>query len=116
MKSGQSTQKSLATIVLGFEVIVIFLAGLTVFGLKLTSPPSVAILFTVIVLALDIIAIGIMRRGKAGITLGWILHGIYFIPVFVLVPIGLLALIFGALWVFAMVKGKEVDRLRASVS
>lgn len=106
------SQQTLASIVLGFELIVVFLAGLTVFGLKLTNPSELALIVTGIALVLLIIALITMRRGRTGLIIGWIMHVAYFLPVFILPSIAILAIIFGALWVFAVLKGRQIDTLR----
>lgn len=111
----QSTQKSLASIVLGFELFVVFLAGLTVFGLRLTDPPELGIWGGVALCLVIVCALGVMRRGKIGLWLGWAVHVLYFAAGFVLPAIIFIALIFTGLWVYCMVKGAQIDRDRAAL-
>lgn len=109
-----STKNLLTTIVLSFEIVVIFLAGLTLFGLKAVEPPYMAILFSLVTITLAIIAILLIRKSNLGIIIGHFLHVAYFIPTIFLPPIALVAAMFGGLWLFALYKGREVDRLRNS--
>ncbi|HUH52478.1 MAG TPA: DUF4233 domain-containing protein [Microbacteriaceae bacterium] len=114
IKRQTSTEITLATIVLGFEVVVVFLTGLTIFGLKLTAPPGLALIVTGVALLGLVFAMATMRRGRVGIISGWILHALYFLPILILPSVGILAIIFGALWVFAVLKGRTIDRMRES--
>lgn len=108
----KSTLATLASIVLGFEVIVVFLAGLTIFGLKLVSPSYLGLIGAGLAIILIIIAISLLRRNSFGIMLGHILHVAYFMPSLLLPPIAIIATIFLGLWIFAIYKGNEIDRLR----
>ncbi|WP_232755835.1 DUF4233 domain-containing protein [Leucobacter sp. PH1c] len=110
----QSTQKALASIVLGFELIVVVLIGLTLFGLGTLEPRELG-LYLGGGLAVVIIAglIG-MRFGRVGITLGWVVHGLMLLTA-VLLPMALIVgILFTALWVYCMVKGSQMDRDRAA--
>lgn len=110
--SEKSTQKSLASIVLGFELFVVFLAGLTVFGLRLVEPPELGIYGGIAVCVFIIITLGVMRKGMIGIWFGWALHLLYFAAGFILPATLLVSLVFTALWVYCMVKGAQIDRDR----
>lgn len=110
--SEKSTQKSLASIVLGFELFVVFLAGLTVFGLRLVEPPELGIYGGIAVCVFIIITLGVMRRGMIGIWFGWALHLLYFVAGFILPATLFVSLVFTALWVYCMVKGAQIDRDR----
>lgn len=107
-----STQKSLASISLGFELFVVFLIGLTLFGLGVFDPAWVGLVVGGAVCVLIIVALGLMRVGRVGIILGWIVHALYFIGTFWLVPIMFVGLIFTALWVYCLWKGAQIDRMR----
>lgn len=110
----RSTQKALASIVLGFELIVVFLMGMTVFGLGLLEPAELGIYGGIGLCAVIIVALGTMRLGKTGIRLGWTVHVLMFLSGFVL-PMGLIVtVLFTALWVYCMWKGAQLDRQRAA--
>lgn len=113
--SGQrSTQRALASIVLGFELIVVILIGLTMFGLGTTEPRELGLYLGGGLGLLIIVALGLMRRGKTGIILGWIIH-ILMLLTAVLLPLALVVgLLFTGLWVYCMVKGAQIDRDRAA--
>lgn len=108
----KKTQKALASVVLGFELIVVFLVGLTVFGLRAVDPPELGIYGGAGMAALIIVALALMRRGDVGLWLGWAIHAAYFIAGIVLIPAIFVGLVFGALWIFCMIRGAQVDRAR----
>lgn len=107
-----STQKSLASIALGFELFVVFLIGLTLFGLGVFDPAWVGLVIGGVACLLIIVALGMMRMGNVGIILGWIVHGLYFVGAFFLVPILFVGLIFTGLWLYCMWKGAQIDHMR----
>lgn len=110
----RSTQRALASIVLGFELIVVILIGLTMFGLGTTEPRELGLYLGGGLGLLIIIALGVMRRGKTGIMLGWIIHALMLLTA-VLLPLALIVgLLFTGLWVYCMVKGAQIDRDRAA--
>ncbi|MFD5215118.1 DUF4233 domain-containing protein [Microbacterium sp. NPDC058345] len=107
------TQK-LGAIVLGFESIVVFLAGLTVYGLRVL-PESIPSWWAIVGGA----ALAVVMTGVAGaitrpgaIVTGWVLQGLV-LAASVLVPaIALVALIFGGMWAYATIVGARIDRQR----
>lgn len=110
----RSTQRALASIVLGFELIVVVLIGLTMFGLGITEPRELGLYLGGGLGLLIIVALGVMRRGKIGIVLGWIVHVLMLLTA-ILLPMALIVgLLFTALWIYCMVKGAQIDRDRAA--
>ena len=110
----RSTQRALASIVLGFELIIVILIGLTMFGLGTTEPRELGLYLGGGLGLLIIVALGVMRRGKTGIILGWIIHALMLLTA-VLLPLALVVgLLFTGLWVYCMVKGAQIDRDRAA--
>jgi len=121
------TQRALASIVLGFELIIVFLMGMTVYGLALLEPASLGIWGGVGLCAVAIAALGTMRVGlgpaarprtmpvgSLGILLGWILHLLMLLAA-ILLPMSLIvSVLFTALWVYCMAKGSSIDRQRAA--
>lgn len=110
----RSTKKTLANIVLGFELFVVFLVGLTMFGLQTFTPPYIGLAIAGVVGVGIVIAIALMRLGRVGIVLGWILHVLYFAAGLVLTPAYFVAAVFGALWVYCVLKGGQIDRDRTA--
>lgn len=108
------TQRALASIVLGFELIVVFLIGMTVFGLGITEPRELGIYGGLGLCAVIIVALATMRRGNVGIWIGWTVHVLMLVSGFVLPMAFLVGAIFTALWVYCMVKGARIDRDRAA--
>lgn len=114
-RNGQrSTQRALASIVLGFELIIVVLIGLTIFGLEITEPRELGLYLGGGLAAVILVALSIMRRGKGGIYLGWAVHGMMLLSAFVLPTALVVGILFTVLWVYCMVKGAQLDRQRAS--
>lgn len=108
------TQRALASIVLGFELIVVFLIGMTVFGLGITEPRELGIYGGIGLCAVIVIALATMRFGKLGIWIGWGVHALMLLSGIVLPMALLVGAIFTALWVYCMVRGARIDRERAA--
>jgi len=104
----RSVTELVASIVLGFETVVVFLAALVIFGLKALPPAPALIGGAVFCLAL-FAAIGLLHT-RAGIILGWVLQAAIvatgiFVPAMFVVGI-----LFVAIWVYAMYAGGRIDR------
>lgn len=107
------TQK-LGAVVLGFEAVVVFLAGLTIFGLRALPEPIPAwwgIVGGLVVALAMIITAGAITRPWA-ITAGWVLQLIVALAAFLVPAIALVALIFGGMWAYATIGGARIDRQR----
>lgn len=111
-KQAPSTQKTLASIVLGFELFVVFLVGLAMFGMRVFDPQWLGLVVGGAVCLLIVIALGLMRVRSIGITLGWIIHLLYFAGAFLLIQILFVGLVFTGLWVYCLWKGAQIDRMR----
>ncbi len=113
MRGGnRSVRQSLGSIVLAFEVIVVFLAALVAFGLKAQPGPVALIGGGAICLAL-VITLGLLRF-KWGFVLGWVLQGVI-VATGIFVPVmWLIGLIFAGMWVYCMVVGGRIDRQKAA--
>lgn len=110
----RSTMKALASIVLGFELIIVVLIGLAIFGLGLTDPRWLGLLIGGVLAVMCILSLATIRFGKVGITLGWVTHVLMLATAFILLPALFVGLVFTALWVFAIVRGGSLDRSRAA--
>lgn len=110
----RSTQRALASIVLGFELFVVFLAGMTVFGLGVVEPRELGIWGGLGLCAVILVALGTMRIGKVGLWIGWAVHGLMFLAAFVLPPALIVVAIFTGLWIYCMVVGARLDRQAAA--
>ncbi|MDO4241294.1 MAG: DUF4233 domain-containing protein [Microbacteriaceae bacterium] len=109
-----STQKALASITLGFEMFVIFLTGMTVYGLRVFDPQEIGIYAGLALCGVVVLALALMRRGRLGLWLGWLVQALLFVSAFWLPAILIVAFMFGGLWVFCMIKGAQIDRLRVA--
>lgn len=109
----RSTQRALASIVLGFELIIVVLFGLTLFGLGITEPRELGLYLGGGLALVCIVGLIAMRFGKVGIGIGWALHALMLLTA-VLLPMALIVgVMFTALWVYCIVKGGQMDRDRA---
>ena len=106
------TQRALASIVLGFELIVVFLIGMTVFGLRVLQPAELGIWGGLGLCAVIIVGLSTMRIGRLGIAIGWAVHALILLSGFVLPMALIVGVIFTALWIYCMVKGAAIDRDR----
>jgi hypothetical protein len=107
------TQRALASIVLGFELIVVVLIGLAIFGLSLLSPRELGLWIAGGLALACVAALGMMRVGKVGIVLGWIVHALMLATAIILPTALVVGVLFTALWIYCMVKGRKIDRDRA---
>ncbi len=108
------TQRALASITLGFELIVVVLIGLSIFGLSLLEPRELGLWIAGGLAFACILALGFMRVGKVGIWIGWGVHALMLATAFILPMSLVVSLLFTALWVYCMIKGAQIDRGRAA--
>jgi hypothetical protein len=104
----RSVQESLGSIVLGFEFIVMFLATLVIFGLH-KAPPLVALGGGGLVCVLLLAVIPLLRR-PAGFVIGWVLQAIILVAAFFVPLLLVVAVLFGGMWAFCMIRGARIDR------
>lgn len=106
--------QKLAPVVLGFESIVVFLAGLTVFGLK-ALPASVPQWWGIVggaVVGLACIAVAGMITRPWAITAGWVIQAIIAVSAILVPAILLVVVIFGGMWAYATIMGAKLDARR----
>lgn len=106
--------QKLAPIVLGFEAIVVFLAGLTIFGLR-TLPDGVEQWWGIVggaVVGLACIVIAGMITRPWAITAGWVIQVIVALSAFLVPAILLVVVIFGGMWAYATIMGARLDARR----
>lgn len=103
--------QKLAPIVLGFEAIVVFLVGLTIFGLK-TLPAGVEQWWGIVagaVMGLACIVVAGMITKPWAITAGWVIQVIIALAAFLVPAVLLVVLIFGGMWAYATIVGARLD-------
>lgn len=108
------TQRALASISLGFELIIVVLIGLTIFGLSLLEPRELGLVIAGVLAVMIILALATMRFGNIGLVLGWVVHALMLATTFILPAAGIVALMFTGLYTFSFVKGARIDRDRAA--
>jgi len=106
------TQRALASIVIGFELIIVVLIGLAIFGLSLLEPRELGLWIAGGLALMCLLALGLMRKGRVGIRLGWLVHVLMLATAFIIPTALVVGVIFTALWVYCMVKGAQIDRAR----
>ena len=110
--AARSTRKALASIALGFELIIVVLIGLTIFGLGLTDPRWIGLVIGGGLAVMCLAALAMMRRGEIGVVLGWITH-VLMLATGIILPASLfVSIVFTALWIYCMVKGRAIDEQR----
>lgn len=108
------TQRALASITLGFELIIVVLIGLAIFGLALLEPRELGLLIGGGLALGCVVALALMRVGNVGIAIGWVVHALMLATAFILPAAIVVALLFTALWVFCLLKGRQIDRERSA--
>ena len=111
----RGARESLASIVLGFESIIVFLGGLVLYGLK-ALPAGIEPWWGIVigaVLAVALIATSGLVRYDWGIALGWFWQLILALGGFLVPALAVVALIFGAMYAYATIKGGALDRRNA---
>jgi len=107
--------QKLAPIVLGFEAIVVFLAGLTVFGLKATAAVGVEPWWGIVgggVIGLACIVVAGMITKPWAITAGWVIQALIALSAVLVPAILLVVVIFGGMWAYATIMGARIDARR----
>jgi hypothetical protein len=104
----RSLRESLGSIVLGFELIVVFLGALVLFGLK-ALPAWLALGGGALVVVLMIAAIGLLRY-RAGVVLGWIVQLLVVAAGFLQPAFFIVGAIFTAMWTYSMIDASRIDR------
>ncbi len=110
--------ESLGTIVLGFESLVAFLAGLVIYGLK-ALPASIGPWWGIVagsVVALLMILTTRFLRYRWGIVLGWALQAVVALGAFLVPALAIVAVIFGGMYGYATIKGAALDRRNARLA
>jgi hypothetical protein len=104
----RTVREMLASIVLGFELIVVFLGALVLFGLK-ALPAPVALGGGAVVVVLMIVALGLLRY-PVGIWLGWFIQLVVVAAGFLVPAFFIVGAIFTAMWTYCMIMGARIDR------
>ncbi|WP_259606102.1 MULTISPECIES: DUF4233 domain-containing protein [Microbacterium] len=112
VRAPRTLVQKLGAIVLGFESIIVFLAGLTVFGLR-ALPDGIPDWWGVVgglAVAVAMIATAGAIARPGAIAVGWALQVVVLLAAVVVPAIALVALIFGGMWAYATIVGARLDR------
>ncbi len=105
-------RETLGTIVLGLEIIVVFLGALVMWGLGIV-PAGVAFGGGAALVVLAIAAIGTLRS-TVGVVLGWIVQVAIVASGLLMPELYLVGALFVALWAYCMIVGGRIDRRNAA--
>lgn len=107
---GKMTRRLLG-VVIGTQGLVVFFGALVARALAATAGQPTSSTFLVIGSLLAVLCIldaGLLRR-PWGITLGWLLQVATFACAFIVPVMLLVGLLFGGLWLFALMQGRRMD-------
>ena len=107
MRSG-SVRRSLASIVLGLELIVVFLATLVIFGLS-DLPPWVTLGGGALLCLIMVATIGLLRFPWA-YWIGWAVQVVIVATGFLNPAMFVVGALFAGMWVYCMITGTRIDR------
>ena len=114
----RGARESLASIVLGFESIVVFLGGLVVYGLDVLPgdiPAWGGIVAGSVLAVLMVITTRFVHR-PVGIAFGWLWQVLVALGAFLVPALGIVAVIFGAMYGYATIKGGALDTRNARLA
>lgn len=111
----EKATRRLASIVLGGLALALFFGGLVARQLELaeggdTQRANILFIGGTGLAVLAIVAAGSLRR-PWGLTLGWIVLLLTALSTIVLPPMGIVAVLFVALWVLALVQGPSMEQM-----
>ena len=107
-RRGRSAKASLGQVVLGFELIVVGLAALTIFGLG-ALPAWLALGGGAAVCILMVVTIGLMMKYRWAFILGWAIQALVVLSGFAVTMLFLIGAVFAGIWAFAMTAGAKLD-------
>jgi hypothetical protein len=113
----RSLRRSLASIVLTFELIIIFLAALVIWGLSREDggpfglPTWVPLAAGGVLILLTLVTIALLRFEWAYV-LGWALQVLILAAGLLNPAMYLVGAIFGGMWAYCMIVGARIDRAR----
>lgn len=115
----RSVRRTLASIVLAFEVVVVFLAALVIWGLSreeggiLGLPEWAPLAGGGLVILGLVVTMGMLRHEWA-YGLGWALQAVIFASGVLNPAMFVVGALFGGMWAYCMIVGARIDRDRAA--
>ena len=111
-RRSRTVRESLASIVLAFEIIVVFLASLVAFGLN-AQPAAVALIGGGAICLALVVTLALLRYDWA-FVLGSVLQGVI-VATGIFVPVmWVIGLAFAGMWIYCMIVGGRIDRQKAA--
>lgn len=110
---GERMTRRLAAIVIGSQSVAVGLGGLVAWSLSGTAGGSRHTAYLVVgcvLMVLCVVAAGTLRR-PWGVTLGWLIEAATIASVVVLPAMLVVGLVFGAMWIVALVQGPKLDAM-----
>ncbi len=104
----RTVRETLGSIVLGFELIVVFLGALVLFGLK-SLPATVALGGGAALVVLIAVAVALLRN-PVGFVIGWAVQVIVIAAGLLVPAFFIVGAIFTAMWTYCMIVGGRLDR------
>lgn len=114
----RGARESLLSVILGFESIVAFLAGLAVYGLR-ALPEGIEPWWGIVggvVLGILMIALAGVTRYRWAVVAGGALQVVIALGAFLVPALLIAAAVFGALYVYGTIKGGALDERNASLA
>ncbi|THE08908.1 DUF4233 domain-containing protein [Microbacterium oleivorans] len=114
----RGAQESLLSVILGFESIVAFLAGLSIYGLK-ALPAGIEPWWGIVAgvaLGILMIVLSAFTRYRWGVIAGGALQVLIALGVFLVPALLIAAAVFGALYVYGTIKGGALDERNATLA
>lgn len=108
----RSVRGSLLSIVLGFEIVVVFLGALVAFGLDALEPP-VAFIGGGVMVAVMIVTLGLVQF-RVGAIIGTVVQAAIVASGFLVPVMFFIGGTFAAVWVYCLIVGTGIDRRNAS--
>jgi hypothetical protein len=110
-RQARTVTATLAAMMLATELLVVVLVSLALLGLH-TVPAGVALGGGGAVLVLIAVAAAFSSR-RLGIVLGWVVQVVLLATFGLNFAVGLVGLIFVAIWTYSMIVGRRIDRRTA---
>lgn len=107
----RSVTAQLAAMLLATELVVVLLASLALLGLG-DLPPAAALGGGGAVIVLIAVAAALARR-PIGIALGWLVQVVLLATFALSIPVGVVGVVFAAIWVYSMIVAGRIDRRTA---
>ena len=101
----------LASMLLATELVVVLLAALALLGLG-DLPPAVALGGGAAVVVLIAVAAALASK-PIGIALGWLVQVVLLATFAVSIPVGIVGVLFTAIWAYSMIVARRIDRREA---